>query len=200
MKIFNNILRFSGIKTNNNNLPKEIDDLLTEHMNRNVHKILTKEIIDETSNDNLLQIVFDNLSAKQSDDLSTEYEQITSLNKSKQAIYVIWLLESEVNNGGFNQFYSNSSGEFYALTPDALKLVGAEKFADLVKKANAIFKIENKKITEFQDGTIEGFSKSYENNPLNEMDDIFYELYGKENLEQLQINYIRENKLDFIDQ
>lgn len=95
---------------------------------------------------------------------------------------MIWALEAEVNNGGYNQFYFNSSGQFYKHLPDALKLVGAPKFADLTKRANNTFEKENPKITQHQDGTIEGFSKSYDENPLNKFDDEFYDLYETENL------------------
>ena len=120
-------------------------------------------------------------------------------NKPRQAIYMIWLLEAEVNNGGYNQFYFNSSGQFYKHLPDALKLVGADKFAELTKKANNIYEKENTKITKDQDGAIEGFSKSYDDNPLNKFDDEFYELYKTENLQQIQVDFIRKHKTEFID-
>ena len=83
--------------------------------------------------------------------------------------------------------------------PDALQLVGADQFAGLIKRANNIFESENKKITEHQDGTLEGFSKSYNDNPLNELDREFYALHEKEDLQKLRINYIRSHKKDFID-
>jgi hypothetical protein len=127
-----------------------------------------------------------------------EYQTVLTWTKPQQAIYTIWWLEAEVNNGGYNQFYANSSGQFYKLLPDALKLVGAVKFADLTERANKTYESENKKITEHQDGTVEGFSKSYDDNPLNKFDDEFYDLYKTEDLQQLQVNFIRKNKLEFI--
>jgi Domain of unknown function (DUF4375) len=182
-------------KVNDEQLAKPID----EFKNRSVHKVLTSQIIDTTSNENLLQNIFDNLAEKQPLDYKKEYETVISWNKSRQAIYLIWLLEAEVNNGGYNQFYFNSSGQFYKHLPDALKLIGANKFADLTKRANDTFEKENPKITQHQDGTIEGFSKSYDDNPLNKFDNEFYELYKIEDLQQLQINFIRKYKSDFID-
>ena len=167
--------------------------------NRPIHKELTEQTIDTTSDDNILQVVFDNLSSKIPADYEKEYESVMIWNKSRQAIYMIWVLEAEVNNGGYNQFYFNSSGQFYKHLPQALRLVGANKFADLTQQANNIFEKENEKITKHQDGTIEGFSKSYEDNPLNELDTKFYELYKTENLQQIQVNYIRKNKKDFTD-
>ena len=133
------------------------------------------------------------------EDFENEYETVMSWNKSRQAIYIIWLLEGEVNNGGFNQFYFNSSGEFYKHLPDALRHIGANRYADMTQKANETYERENEKITKYQDGTLEGFSKSYEDNPLDEFDDAFYELEEVEDLQQLQIDFIRSHKSDFID-
>lgn len=162
--------------------------------NRKIHYELTKEIIDDTPDDKLLQTVFDNIWTKI--DYSKDYETVTALNKSRQAFYYAWILEGEVNNGGFNQFYFNSSGKFYKLIPDSLDLLKAHKMADLTRKANYIYEIENAKITKHQDGTLDGFSKSYEENPLNELDGEFYKM---ENLRELQITYVRNNWKEFID-
>ena len=190
-------------KKTENGLSTEMKEQLAksveEFKNRPIHKKLTEEIIDTTSDDNLLQVVFDNLSERLPTDYKKEYETVISWNKSRQAIYMIWLLESEVNNGGYNQFYYNSSGQFYKFLPEALRLVGSKKFADLTEKANITFEKENEKITKHQDGTIEGFSESYEDNPLNDFDTKFYELYKTENLLQIQVDYIRKHKTEFID-
>jgi len=182
----------------------EIDSSFARYMedfnNRPVYKVLTRAAIDSTLDDQLLQVVFDNLFEKLPDDYEKEYETVMSWNNSRQAIYLIWLLEAEVNNGGYNQFYFNSSGQFYKHLPGALRLVGANEFAALTDKANSIFDTENEQITKHQDGTIEGFSKSYEDNPLNDLDTEFYKLYHTENLLQIHVDYIRRNVDDFVDQ
>jgi hypothetical protein len=182
---------------------KETGEQLTKSIeafkNRPIYKELTEQIIDTTSDENLLQVVFDNLSEKLPKDYEKEYETVMSWNKSRQAIYMIWALEAEVNNGGYNQFYFNSSAQFYKHLPDALKLIGASKFADLTKRTNDTFEKENPKITQHQDGTLEGFSKSYEDNPLNKFDDEFYDLYKTEKLQQMQVDFIRKYKTEFVD-
>lgn len=199
-----NLFSCSGpTKKEERQLSKETEEQLVNSVkaikNRTIHKELTEQIIDTTSDDNLLQVVFDDLSDKQPADYEKEYETVISWNKSRQAIYMIWALEAEVNNGGYNQFYFNSSGKFCKYLPEVLKLVGANKFADLTKRANETFEKENSKITQHQDGTLAGFSKSYDNNPLNKFDDEFYDLYQTENLQQIQVDYIRKNKKEFID-
>jgi hypothetical protein len=180
-------------------LEEQISKSINELKDRPIHKRLTKAIIDSTSDENLLQVVFDNLSANQPTNYEKEYETLMAWNKPRQAIYMIWLLEAEVNNGGYNQFYFNSSGQFYKYLPEALKLVRANKFANLTKRANETFEKEHPKITQHQDGTIEGFSKSYDDNPLNKLDDEFFELYKIEDLQKILVDFIRKNEVDFID-
>jgi len=169
------------------------------HSKPSIETSLTEQIIDTTSDDLLLDVVYDNLYRKLSATQDKEYEIVLSWNKSRQAIYMISQLQTEVNNGGYNQFYFNSSGQFAKALPDALKLVGATKFADLTERANSTFEKEKSKITKDQDGTIEGFGKSYENNPLNKFDDEFYKLNDTKNLQKIQVDYIRKNKKEFTD-
>lgn len=200
-----NLFGYSGqTKKNDGGLTKETEEqqknLVEEFMNRPIYKVLTEQIIDTISDENLLLVVIDNLLEKLSANFEKEYETVMSWNKSRQAIYMIWLLKAEVNNGGFNQFYYNSSGRFYKHLPEALRFVGANKFADLTDKANKTFEKEKEKITKHQDGTIEGFSKSYDDNPLNVFDTEFYNLDQTENLKQILVDYIRKNNKEFIDE
>ena len=48
--------------------------------------------------------------------------------------------EDEVNNGGFHQFFYNSSGDDTAETIQALDIIGADKMADILIRAVARFR------------------------------------------------------------
>jgi Domain of unknown function (DUF4375) len=186
-------------KIPNDTLGQQISKSIKDFKNRPIYKKLTTDIIDMTPDDQLVQTVYDYLSQKTPNDRNKEYQTVLSWTKSQQSIYIIWGLEAEVNNGGYNQFYHNSIGQFADLTPNALRLVGALKFADLTEKANNIYETEKEKIIKNQDGTIEGFSKSYEDNPLEKLDTEFYDLYTKEDLQKLQVDFIRKHKNQFIE-
>jgi len=186
----NNNYKMSGEQKKEPEQPNNISN------NEPVYITLTEEIIDATSDDDLLFLVFDSLSQKLTAEAEDDPE--TDWNRSEQAIYMIQALEAEVNNGGYNQFYSNPTGQLYPDLPAALKLVGANKFADLTQRANDTFEKEYTLITQHQDGTLEGFSKSYKDNPLNKFDGEFYDLYKTEDLQQLQVEYIRKHKTDFV--
>ena len=206
--MFESLLKLFGCSPKNNqdkyqaqtdSLKQQIAQSIETFKNKPAITVLTVEIIDTTSDEDLLYMVFDNLCSKLPTDYTKEYEAVLTWNKSRQTIFVTFGLEAEVNNGGYNQYYYNSTGQYYKLAPDALELIGATKYAELTRKADETYEKDNKKITKELDGTLEGFSKSYKDNPLNKFDDEFYALAKIENIEKLQIQYIREHKKDFID-
>ena len=61
------------------------------------------------------------------------------LSEAEQTVYCIDGLERDVNNGGFSQFYLNSSGDQAVETVAALERIGATRMAALVRDANAAF-------------------------------------------------------------
>ena len=58
---------------------------------------------------------------------------------AEQVFRAVWDLEADVNNGGFGQYYSNSSGDTAFAVVDALKKLGALDAAEIVAEANAVF-------------------------------------------------------------
>jgi hypothetical protein len=61
------------------------------------------------------------------------------LSAPEQVFLLIWELESEVNNGGFHQYFYNSSGALAPNVVSALKSLGAEATADIAQRAlNAV--------------------------------------------------------------
>jgi hypothetical protein len=61
------------------------------------------------------------------------------LSPPEKVFVCVWDLEAQVNNGGFHQYYFNSSGDHALDTVDALAAIGAKYTAGLVKQANALF-------------------------------------------------------------
>src|SRR5881227_3787766 len=49
----------------------------------------------------------------------------------------IWALESEVNNGGFSQYFLNDSCESAGFVAEALNTIGARRTADICRRAIA---------------------------------------------------------------
>ena len=62
-----------------------------------------------------------------------------SLSESDKVVATVFALEAEVNNGGFEQFFFNSSGDLAFFAPEALRIIGAHNTATIAEKANSIF-------------------------------------------------------------
>jgi hypothetical protein len=61
------------------------------------------------------------------------------LSTPERVFLVIWELESEVNNGGFCQYFHNSSGALALHVVGALKTIGAPATANIAQRAlNAV--------------------------------------------------------------
>ena len=126
----------------------------------------------------------------------SEYgEKIEKLNSLQRTFLFVENLEREINNGGFNQFYFNSSGNFSQETVNALLEIGAEKTAEIVERANSEFKngIVPKDRIERQN-ELELIEHKAEKN-WNKCDSEFYEY--KDNLTELLIAFVIKNKLEF---
>ena len=48
----------------------------------------------------------------------------------------VWEVESEVNNGGFSQYFCNYSAETASFVVEALKTIGAPETAEICRRAN----------------------------------------------------------------
>ena len=122
-------------------------------------------------------------------------KQINKLNDCQKVFLIIENLEREINNGGFHQFYWNSSGNYANETVDALVKIGAKKTAEIVKKANSEFKNgivpsdrdkRDKELSEIENRAMDNW---------NNCDNLFYDY--EENLTELLIDFVLENKSDF---
>ena len=65
---------------------------------------------------------------------------IAQVTARDRILVVIWGIEAEVNNGGFDQYYFNGAGEHARFVPAALHEIGAHKMAQIVERANALFR------------------------------------------------------------
>ncbi len=61
------------------------------------------------------------------------------LTKPQLYYLALWWLDAEVRNGGFSQYYFNSSGELSPHAVKAAQSVGAPELAEIIQKANALF-------------------------------------------------------------
>jgi hypothetical protein len=58
--------------------------------------------------------------------------------EEQRVFSAIWELESQVNNGGFLQYFQSADGHTANAAPAALRAIGAGKCADIVSRALAV--------------------------------------------------------------
>ncbi len=62
------------------------------------------------------------------------------LSEPERVFKSVWELESQVNNGGFDQYFFNASGDLAPFAANALRTIGAPAMAAVVDAAVAIFR------------------------------------------------------------
>jgi hypothetical protein len=115
---------------------------------------------------------------------------IENLTRLENAILAIEALEREVNNGGYEQFFINTS-EFVASIADSLRYIGLNKTAEITQKAINELKIEgpitSAKIEESIHKESEGREEMF-----GILDDAFYEY--EEDISGVLFSFIKNNQ------
>ena len=114
-------------------------------------------------------------------------------------VYSTALVEDEVNNGGFNQYFWNTDGESAQDALSGFGLIGASKHAAIMKEAIDIWRTEKTQMERFKSSnSLQDFSDSYKHTKLNPLDDRFYKLESEENLTALRAKYVRSRPQEFV--
>ncbi|SEN12472.1 protein of unknown function [Chryseobacterium taichungense] len=128
------------------------------------------------------------------------YEYVLSLPKTQQVVYTVALLNWQVENGGFHQYFFNSYGQFAYLTIKNLKLIGTPQRAELLDVAthlvneeyliedtfrHLIFNRELSKIVDFDEILF---------NKLNDLDDKYYNMEDENILDFLEDYLNKQSK------
>ena len=158
---------------------------------------LRPEVLGPLPDDDLPAAVYEHVLHHCLPDLGHEVDIVTGLPKAIQAVYATALLDNDVNNGGFNQFFWNSSGEFALLALEGLELFGATDHAAVVRKAIATYEAERVVLERYrEDGSSEAFSESYKHTTLGQCDEAYYDL-GFDSLRDAQVRFVRTHLEDF---
>ena len=118
-------------------------------------------------------------------------QNVDSLNEYERTIFVTQELENEVNNGGFFQFFDNSSGQFASEIVQAFIKIGAEKTAEICRKAVEAFGQELPVDWEERRSLLDQIANAAVADVLDACDTAFYSY--EEDLEALNAAYIRKH-------
>ncbi len=126
-------------------------------------------------------------------------DNMETINEEQRIFYITQALEMEVNNGGFSQFFFNSSGVFANELVSSFEKIGAIKTAEICKKAVSIFGNEiPTDRDEIQAVLVPDDEKEEEriDEILNECDDAFLEY--EDDLVELNYQFIINHKESFL--
>lgn len=118
------------------------------------------------------------------------YGDSASLTVPERVVLAVLALEREVMNGGYSQFFTNSSVEFAPMIVDALRQIGCPVTADLTK--HAIESIEVKEPTAEAIKAAAQTPNDKRDKLLHEYDQVFFKYEERPDLKLFA--YIRENK------
>jgi hypothetical protein len=119
-------------------------------------------------------------------------DDYSKLTEQQKLFYFNQNLEREINNGGFNQYFCNSSGDNAHETILSLKTIGADKTADILQKA--IDQFPNKLVPKDRDERTEIVEQIEEtaNEVWDDLDQKFYEY--EDDLNSLNIEFVKKHK------
>jgi len=161
------------------------------------YRVLTKDLLAQEPDSTLEWAVMQHVGWVVGGNYEREHEIVTALSPGFQTIYATWWLDAEVNNGGFNQYFFNSTGQFAKEALAGLTRLGAAEHAALTRQAIAVYEHRQPVIDSArQQGTTQAFSKTYEDDPFEPLDQQFFLL--RTNVGALRVRFIRDHLGEFV--
>lgn len=125
-----------------------------------------------------------------------EYNQdLKPFSDPQRKILALFWYDSEVCNGGHDQFFSNSTGIVWKDALDCMWMIGADKYAENFQKAVDMFGGSVPFDRNARNDVLEQLYKNEEFDDFEEIDDFYY---GEECINQLMNEYVKLHAADFV--
>ena len=126
----------------------------------------------------------------------TQYgENLSVLSYAERVFFITQTLETEVNNGGFSQFFYNDGGRFANEVVSAFTAIGADKTASICQKAINAFGCDIPSARDERIDLLEKMEEDGIDETFDECDDVFYEY--EDDLTKLNYDFVIKNKEQF---
>lgn len=123
-------------------------------------------------------------------------ERMTALTKEERVFFVVMGLDAEVNNGGFDQYLYNSSGNFANELLPSLRTIGANQTADIFSRALNALGCELPSDRERRIDLLSELRTDEISTILDECDEQYYKY--PDDIEVLCYQFIMKNKSRFV--
>jgi hypothetical protein len=147
---------------------------------------LTPAILASIPDDAVEQAVLAYVQSRIGDDAARAPDIVAKLPVGARALYVTWWVEAEVEHGGFEQYYANTSSRLADQAAEAFEFFSAHEHAALMREASSIRALdeERRRLTRER-----GEPGPYVQSQLSPLDRRFLSL--QENVSALRIAKIR---------
>ena len=137
---------------------------------------LTPELLASLSADDIADAIVQHVHLRVAGSWGEEAPLIRSMPPGVRAIYTTWLVDAEVNAGGFHQYFFNSSGQYAGDALAGYELLGAEEYAAIMRSAIATFEIDRDRLAPVEAEDPETMADSAVHDALREIDQRYYAL------------------------
>jgi hypothetical protein len=172
---------------------------MSDWKNRPVYEKFTRDIINTIPDDLLAWSMFDHIWLKVGKDYNKISQTLSGLPSGFSVIYHLFVLDGEIGNGGFNQYFFNGLERNVEKQIAALNLIGASSHLMVLRRAFEIHNDEKQNIElqrRYDEHTIEAFFSTYGITQLEKCDGEWYAL-DKE-FKILMSKFIRDHTELFI--
>jgi len=170
----------------------------TKSLNVEKHKIKTKtmskinEIVNLVDEIEIIEAVGTIIWNKKE-----ETDGFTDLSEGEKTFVFIDIFEGAMNEGGFQFFFENETGDYAREIVEAYKKIGATKTANIIAKAIGLFGINNfSNDLETRELVMEKLEDSVFSG-WEDLDEIFFSEEQEEDVVALIVGYIKNNKSEF---
>ena len=126
-----------------------------------------------------------------------ETDGFTDLSEGEKTFVFIDIFEGAMNEGGFQFFFENETGDYAREIVEAYKKIGATETANIIAKAIGLFGINNfSEDLETRIITIENLDEKVFSG-WEDLDEIFFSEEQEEDVVALIVGYIKNNKSEF---
>jgi hypothetical protein len=137
---------------------------------------LTPELLASLSADDVADAIVQHVHLRVAGSWGQEAPLIRAMPAGVRAIYTTWLVDAEVNAGGFHQYFFNSSGQYAGDALAGYELLGAEEYAAIMRSAIATFEIDREHLAQVEAEDPETLADSPVYDALREIDQRYYAL------------------------
>ena len=172
---------------------------MSDWKNRPIYKNITHDIIAVTPDDLLAWTMFDYIWFRVGKNYERTKQILAELPTGFSVVYHLYVLDGEIGNGGFNQYFFNGLDKDAKQQLEAIQLIEAIEHQKVFQKAFKIREEEkqNKELQrKYAERTIESFFSTYGETELEKCDEEWYAL-SKE-FDELLIRFVRKHPELFV--